>query len=542
MSGAELRIDPPTPSAAMSDSEAASPPKTDGTEHDDPFLQITHYKRNIFYWSLYDLANTIYSMGVVSLVVVPLIIILSVADKAGIDPADLIDNTVTVTKDQWQDGFTSGQANYALILLIGNLIMAVVSPILGGYADQIKSRKFLLGSITLFCLLFTSLLAYRLEVWWVLIIFLFANLSYQMGLVVYDSMVPFIAKQDDTAKVSGFGVAFGYFGSFIAIGIAIIMAGSLGDFVSSAIEDADGNEIGGEISIGYIPKYFPIVALGFFVLGLPLLLVREARKDKEKRSFKEITSETVDTLRKTTKEMFGFKDTRNFMIGWLLFVDAANTVIAFMSVIILIGLGFDSGMLTTVLAIGIGSAVLLTFPVGWISDKIGPRKGFLMVGTLWSIALIFGIFTNLDINGYETPEFLVYIMAILVGPALGGTWVVQRQMISELSPPDQVSSYFGVANIFGRISSAIAPAAWAFSLWVFTDISDISTSIATRLALVVVGTLMLIGLFFVLRVKDMHAYYVHGARHAGNGIWRLPDGREFPIDEIPSVEELFGSA
>lgn len=484
--------------------------------------KISKYKSNIFAWSLYDLANTIYSMGVVSLMILPLIAILAISNEVGVAPEDVIDVSLVVTEDEFKAGFNRANLLFGIIVFIGSILMAVISPLLGAYADQLAKRKYFLSIVTIFCLTFIYLLTVRLSIYWVLGIFLLANIAYQMGLVIYDSMLPFIAKPTDVSKAGGFGIAFGYFGSFIAIGIAFYMKGSNDMFILS--------EDDFEISLGIIPEYFPIVAIFFFLFGLPLLLVQEARSSRKKRSLREIKNETVNSLKVSAREIASYDDTKYFMIGWLLFVDTANTIIAFMSIIITVGLGLESDMVFTVLGIGIASAVIFTFPVGYLGDRIGPKKNFYLVGSLWIIALLVGVLTNVTLFNTTTPEYLALFVGIIVGPALGGTWVAQRQMLIQLAPVDRTSNYFGFANVFGRISAAFGPFVWAGSIWLLSTPIDLSTSTSTRITMLVLGVILLVGMYFISKVRDVHKMYLEGSRHVGGGVWKNKNG------EIISLE------
>ncbi|MFV2014659.1 MAG: MFS transporter, partial [Candidatus Heimdallarchaeota archaeon] len=484
--------------------------------------KISHYKANIFAWSLYDLANTIYSMGVVSLTILPFIAILAISNEVGVSPDEIINSTIDVSKDDFKAGFNRANLLYGVVIFTGSVLMAVISPLLGAYADQINKRKYLLSFVTLFCLAFIFLISYRLTLFWVLGIFLLANLSYQIGLVIYDSMLPFVARPDHVSKAGGFGIAFGYFGSFIAIALAFYLAGDDNNFVLSE-DDL-------QISLGYIPSYFAILAISFFILGLPLLLVKEVRPKKAKRSLREVSRETIQTLKVSAREIRQYDDTRNFMIGWLLFVDIANTIIAFMSIIITVGLGLDADVVFLVLGIGIASAVIFTFPVGYLGDKIGPKKNFYFVGALWLIALIIAVLTNLTIFNITTPEYLAIFVGVIVGPALGGTWVCQRQMIIELAPIDRTSNYFGFANVFGRISSALGPFVWFGSIWILSNLIGLNTSISTRVTIIVLSAILLIGLYFISKVRDVHKFYLSGARHVGNGVWKNSNGEVIDLD------------
>ena len=84
-------------------------------------------------------------------------------------------------------------------------------------------------------------------------------------------MLPFITDRDKVATVSGTGVAIGYFGSFIGIGLGFALAPIFGDFVIKPSE--------GVFELGYIPYMFPVGALLFLLFALPIVTLKE--KDRE---------------------------------------------------------------------------------------------------------------------------------------------------------------------------------------------------------------------------------------------------------------------
>jgi len=473
---------------------------------------------NVFKWALYDLGNTIFSMVIVSLSLGPLIYIMYY--------------------NQLGDGARAvNSGNYAIstTLLIGNIIMAFISPFLGAFADQQRTRKSLLMWLTMLCITFMAALiasAYTTSIVIVLVIFLFSNLFYQMGLVVYDSMIPFITTKENIGKVSGFGVALGYFGSFIGIGIGFLLIPIFGDFYASPASDTGADNF----VFGYLPYIFPVSALMFLLFAFPMFTVKERENKIKQKEFKQLAKDVQQNVFETGAEILNYRQMLFFLIGWLIFVDAANTVIAFMSVMVSVGLEFGKGSIVLiVLAIGIGSAVVFTYPVGIFVDKYGPKKGLVLVFFFWVSALLLGIATNLTIGGIKTTEFLVYIFPLLVGPALGGSWVVQRQFINELAPPEKIGNYFGFTNIFGRISAAVGPFVWAISIDILQNMG-FSIPKATRYAIFVLIFLMIIGFIILSTVNTPHEDYLKGARANGDGTWSFPSQGE--QDSSKSSQEI----
>lgn len=474
----------------------------------DPTYRISDepwYKMNVFKWALYDLGNTIFSMAVVSLTILPLIQIMYFNKGYNGDEATHLGNIAI-----------------SVGLLITNLVMAVVSPFLGGYADQQKTRKPLLIKLSIVCITFMAALyasAFTTNPLIIVAIFVLANLFYQMGLVVYDATLPFITDSDSIGKVAGFGVALGYLGSFIGIGIGYALIPFYGDY-EVQVQDIPNGVLQDNFQIGYIPHLFPYAAFMFLLFTIPLITLREKVRPMPPTPTNKIITNVYHNVKATGKEIFKNKDMKFFLIGWLIFVDAANTVIVFMSPMITQGLEFGKGAtVIIVLALGIGSAVLLTYPVGIFVDKYGPKKGLWLITLLWIIAVMVAMSTNINYRGIHTPEWPVYLFPFLVGPALGGTWVVQRQYITELSPPEKVGNYFGFSNIFGRISAAFGPTLWTASILFYDKSVGLNVNMATRVSMSTIIILMLIGFFIILPVVDPHKAYLEGGRSDGNGKW-----------------------
>lgn len=475
------------------------------------------YRKNVLKWVSYDLGNTIYSMVVVSLTITPLLYILYFEQLGNGD-----------------DAVNAGNFALSLVLLIGNLIMAIISPFLGAYADQKERRVPLLMQLSVLCITFMAALlasAYTNSIVTILFIFLFANLFYQMGLVVYDSMLPFITDKEFIGRIGGLGVAIGYFGSFIGIGLGFVLTLGFGfEDWAAAAADPNAEDPAARIdnfNMGYIPYIFPLAAFMFLLFALPMITVKEKDREEAPKPTGKLFSDVVDNVKVTAGEVFSNRDFAFFLIGWLIYVDAANTMIAFMSVMVSNGLGFGEGSTTLiVLAIGIASAVIFTYPVGIFVDKFGPKRGLLLTTVLWLLAITIAFFTNLNFGGFTTPKWPVYIFPIIVGPALGGGWVVQRQFITELSPPAKVGNYFGFSNIFGRISAAIGPYIFSFTIFMFTDGFGFASGFATRLATLTLAIIMIIGFFVIWQVRDVHKEYLNGARAIGDGSFVNENGAE----------------
>ncbi|MBD0319715.1 MAG: hypothetical protein ICV87_05240 [Gemmatimonadetes bacterium] len=124
-----------------------APPAPETVPHKAPH----EIKRSaVVSWVLYDLANTIFSMGVISLY-----FSLWVRDQAGAQRADTV---------------------YGIITAISMAIIFLVSPLLGAMTDRAPRRMPFLIASTVTCVAFTAVLA-RAGFYTTAVCFIIANVA-----------------------------------------------------------------------------------------------------------------------------------------------------------------------------------------------------------------------------------------------------------------------------------------------------------------------------------------------------------------------------
>ena len=146
-------------------------------------------KLTVVAWALYDLANTIFSMNIVSLYF-----------------------SLWVVNVMHGSDSDYGNANAFSMLL-----MFLSAPALGALSDQAKRRMPFLVITTVVCVVFTSLLGLG-GLAWSLVFFVIANYMFQAGLIFYDALLPVVSTEENRGKIGGFGIGLGYMGSFIGVG------------------------------------------------------------------------------------------------------------------------------------------------------------------------------------------------------------------------------------------------------------------------------------------------------------------------------------
>jgi UMF1 family MFS transporter len=102
------------------------------------------------------------------------------------------------------------------------------------------------------------------------------------------------------------------------------------------------------------------------------------------------------------------------------------------------------GVLTT--------SALGAFAGGWLTDKVGARKFFLVILAIWILFFpVLGITTH-----FPTFRVLVIIMGVLYG----ATWSVTRAVMAGLLPRHMLNQGFSYYTLFERFSTLVGPLAW----------------------------------------------------------------------------------
>ena len=448
--------------------------------------ETTTSRKNVFFWAMYDLANTIYSMVIVSLIISKYVLVIG----------------------QLEHGMSYGDASF-LFGIVGALMqvgIAIAVPIIGAISDTAGRRKPFVISLTGIVLLFASLIGFFHDITYVLLFYIIANVAYTFSLTFYDAMLPFIAKREDIGKVAGFGVAWGYLGTIISLLTLLPFIFILGSIVSDPTP--------GPLSYGYAENAIPFVLsmILFLICMIPFLFVREKKKSGKMPSIGKLVSSSF----KQVKQTFGeFKKNRPlfvFLIGYYFVSNVANVLIIYMTQLVTDGLviGFDpyigdDTVATLFILISTVSAVICTYFVGKFGQKKGAKKTFYLVGLLWSISLILGITfiftTPYILVGFNFPFIFSLVIGIVAGPALGGTWVSQRLMVVELAPKEKFGEFFGFTEISNKASSAIGPLVMGTILLTYDTIGKV----AYGWALIALGIIMAIGIFIISLVKTNQA-------------------------------------
>jgi UMF1 family MFS transporter len=101
------------------------------------------------------------------------------------------------------------------------------------------------------------------------------------------------------------------------------------------------------------------------------------------------------------------------------------------------------------------------------------------------------------------PPMTLYLVAIMAGVAMGGTWAADRPYMLRLTPPDRIGEFYGLYGMVGRFSAISGPILW----WIVVAIVQrAGGSTLTGQALAITTLLgMVIASYVILKpVNDRH--------------------------------------
>lgn len=403
-------------------------------------------KGRIFAWTLFDFANTAFSVIIV---------------------------TVIFSK-YFSNYVTDGQKwLWGLAVSLSMVFAALLSPPLGAIADVSRNRKRFLLIFTLISVLCTALMFFvqKGDIILGFTLFVLANIGFEAGLVFYDAFLPNLTAKKNFGRVSGYGFAMGYVG---ALAVLLIVMMLLPEQTSLDY-------------YFYIRLSFIVAAGFFFFFSLPIFLFVSEPKVFEPQK-KDLIRKGINKSFKTLKAIFigkQYPSIKRFLLAFFLYNDAIITIIAFASIFAANTLKMDDEEIILFFVIVQSTAVIGSFIFGIVSDRIGPKKTIIITLYIW-IAVIIGAF-------FVNTIFEFYIVGLVAGMSIGSSQSCSRSLMALLTPKEREAEFFGFYDgLFGKSSAVVGPLFYGI-------ISDLSNE---RIASLAIGIFFVAGLIFLSKLKE----------------------------------------
>ncbi len=400
---------------------------------------MVNKKLTVFSWSMYDFANTIFAMNVISLYF-----------------------ALWVTVDMKGEDIL-----YSWALSGSMLLAAIFSPIMGVISDRLGRRMPFLIFFTLISCAFTALIGIANKLFLGLLFFAIANFCYQSAAIFYNALLPQVSEKNQIGRVSGYGTGLGYCGS---------IAGLL--LVRPIV-----------LKYGRQAAFIP-TAIFFLLFSIPCFLFVKDRWVNKRDKFELQIREAFKKIKETFVNIKQYPELFNFLIAVFIAFNAINTIIVFMSVYTKKVMGFADPEIITFYIISTIFAIVGSLIAGFITDRLGSKRILTAVLGLWCISLLLAI---ISFN-----KSMFWIVGPLVGICLGATWTSARALVVELSPPQMVGEVFGFYGLIGKSASIIGPVIWGLTVWIFGFLGIFKYRLAMFTLLLFLG----VGYLFLRKVPD----------------------------------------
>jgi UMF1 family MFS transporter len=390
-------------------------------------------------------------------------------------------------------GGAEGSRLWGLALAAAMLVVAVLTPILGAFADFSASKKRLLLVFSGLSWIFTALLFFvqKGDVVMGFIFFVLAEIGYRGGQVFYNALLPEIASPDEIGQVSGNGWAIGSIG-----GVVCLL------FILPAIILTKSNP---EMNLLVVRGSFVFAAL-FYLLSASLLFLRvkENRKASPLPPGESYLSISIKRLVTTFKAVRHFRQFIAFIISFLIYNDGILMALDFAAIIGAVLFGMTQTQLILFMILVQVTSAIGAYLFGLLGEKIGFKKALLLSLVLMIMAVVWMVF-NPSLTGY-------FIIGGLAGFALTGVQSLSRTMAGLFAPASKSAEFFGFFAVAGKSSSFIGPATFgliAAGLTKYFQKSGMDALHAeqdgTRAGLVVISIFLLVGFVILLFVNEKQA-------------------------------------
>ena len=366
-----------------------------------------------------------------------------------------------------------GQSYWGWAIGITGILVALIGPLLGSFADKKNCTGLFVKLFTIICIILTSFLWFSKPsekyLLYTLIIVGLANFFYELSLIFYNSILKKISSSKNLGKSSGFGFALGYIGGILIL-IVCIKIFIDNDTLPFGLTKENSENIRAT-SI--------VVALWYLIFSIPFLFsLKKEIKNKIDRSSNSI---------KKIKNLIWNKGLNNlgkFLVARMLYADGLNAIII-MGGIFAVGVFNleikDLLILSVLMNI---TAFIGAIVGGYANDKFTSKSVIILslLGLIVSSAIILFI----------KAKIFFLIFASINGLFIGPIQSASRVFITKSIDTNNQASGFGLFALSGKLTSFIGPL-------LVSTITYISNS--QRIGFSSAIFLLLLGLLILLKVK-----------------------------------------
>jgi UMF1 family MFS transporter len=327
-------------------------------------------------------------------------------------------------------------------------------PVLGAVADYAAAKKRFLrlfawvGAFTTIALPFTPDGA--------VVIFLVVVLITQIGFVAanvfYDGFLPSISTDETIDRVSSRGFALGYIGGGLYVLAALALILLSGDDSLTGMTENAAARIG-------------IAGAGVWWVLFTSFALRRLPEETEsfplppeyqgQARWLALTKLGFSRTIATGKKLVGFKHLMLFVLAYLFYNDAVQTVITVTGAYAeeTLELGATEIIIAFLIVQFVAFFGALIF--GSLAGRIGAKRAIMASIAVWIAVTVAAYFLP---TGEAVP---LYGLAVIVGFVLGGVQALSRSLYGTMIPEEAAAEFYGFYSVFSKFSAIWGPLVFA---------------------------------------------------------------------------------
>lgn len=385
-------------------------------------------------WYFYDWANSAFYTTVVGLFLGPYLTSLAknAADADGfIYPLGIKVSTVSL---------------WPYLISVAVLCQVVLLPVFGAIADYGRKKREMLGLLAM-CGAAATIAMYWLTGDRYLLgcgLFLIANSSFGAANVIYNSFLPEIAPPEQRDQVSSTGWGLGYIGG----GILLLLNLAL---YSNAAKIGLDETTAVRISLASAGIWWA----GFTLI--PLAKLRNRGPQKQKPDGQGMVGAAFSQLWGTMKEITHLPQTLRFLLAYLIYNDAIQTVLTLAAQFGQEELKLPVQSLTVAILIAQFVGFIGAVCFNWIAARIGNRHTVMITLATYCVVLVYAY-------AFVSTQTEFYIMAGAIGAIMGGSQALSRSMYSFMIPKGHEAEYYSIYEVSDKGTSWMGPLFFGLAL------------------------------------------------------------------------------
>ncbi|MCX6609877.1 MAG: MFS transporter [Acidobacteria bacterium] len=391
-------------------------------------------KREQWAWYSYDWGNSAFSTTVVTLFLGPYLTSLAkaaVAADGKIHPLGLA---------------IDPRALWSYLIALSVILQVLVLPLVGAIADYGHKKREMLGGLALIGSIATGLMFFMHgeHYLWGAALFLVANLVFGASIVIYNAFLPEIAAPDQRDTVSSTGWGIGYLGGGTLLALNLYLYSN-----AQSLGISDGMAV--RISLCSAGIWWGLFTIPAY---LGLRNHAAARSLPPGENYLSIGIKQVIAL---FKDIRLYPQALLFLVAFLLYNDAIQTVISLSSQFGSDQLGMSMGSLTKAILMVQFVAFFGATGFNFLSKWLGAKNSIAVALVIWT-AVLFYIYLAVKTES----EF--FVLAFVIAIVMGGSQALSRSLFSQLIPKGREAEYFSLYEISDKGTSWISPLFFGLAL------------------------------------------------------------------------------